>query len=258
MEVVQPKNGRVPKQVKVTIPVSQMAGVDGYGVNISLGWYDAGNVQAKKVKECKVKFTHIRKCAVNHDTFSEEWNCKIAVNGRWFLFEDDDIHNNSDLKLDREYTIFLAEGDSIAVSSHGAEIDLVGDFFFDDLRDRWLRGGKYYVNRNVLLDWEEHIVARDQGHGTARRIAFLLVEKMLTTFNDQNEPLGQIDPGMDVDLNKGNPIPIEANTEMKEKPFHFKAFETMEVGDSAELEQDPDEEDYQLHFKVTVKPQALQ
>ena len=26
----------------------------------------------------------------------------------------------------------------------------------------------------------------------------------------------------------------------------------------AELEQDPDEEDYQLHFKVTVKPQALQ
>ncbi len=257
VEIIPPKEGRFPRQVKVTIPVSQMQGVDGYGVNISLGWYDSGNVQAKKVKKCTVNFTKIRKCAVDHDTFAEEWNCKIGVNGRWFLYEDNDVHNNSDLKLNRSFDIYLAEGDTLGISAHGSEIDLVGDFFFDDLEDRWLRGGKYYHNRDIVLDWEQHIVARDSGHDQARRIAFLLVEKMLTTFNDQNDPLGQIDPGMDTDLNLGNPLKIRANTKMDKKPHFFRAFETMEVGDSAELEQDPDEEDYQLHYELTIDTQPL-
>jgi hypothetical protein len=255
IEVLPPKKGTVPQQVKVTVPVSQLpATEDAYGFVLSLGFFDAGNVQAKKVRKCTVELDHIFKAPVDHDLLAEEWNVKICVNGRWMLFQDNDVHNNTQLPLDRKFEFSLAEGDPILISAHGSEIDLVGDRYFEDLEDRWLILSSDLIggSNDAKADWDRHIVGPLGEHNLASRIASDLMLKMATTVNDQNDPLGQIDPSLGTEAER------QINPMIVDKPFARKAFvlqalSTREIGASAELAEDRDILDWRLHFFVTVE-----
>ncbi len=123
------------RQAKVTIPLAALAG-DHYGVLISLGWLDTGGEQAAKVKKCTIKLKNLFKGAIDHDTFSEEWRLKAGVNGRWFQWEFNSVHNNSNHSLERDQknrttalVIHLHEDDAVQLAAHGAELDLVDDVY---------------------------------------------------------------------------------------------------------------------------------
>jgi hypothetical protein len=252
IEVLKPEKGDVPRQVKVTVPISQIPKTeDAYGFVLTLAYYDSANVQAKKVKKCTVEVDHIFKAAINHDTLAEEWNVKLCVNGRWFLFEDNDVHNNSDLPLKKEFHFMLAEGDPILISAHGAEIDLVGDVYYWDLSKRWLTVEPEDAPEQ-RADWEEHIVGKLHDHSWASHVAYRVFTKMLTTLNDQNDPLGQIDPGYGTPgEQKINPFYIKGPLQRKE--FKLQALETQEVGSSAELVELKNSLDWRLHYFITVE-----
>jgi hypothetical protein len=230
-------------------------------VIISLGWYDPDGTQARKVKHCTVTLKNLFKGSVNHDTFSEEWSIKIGVNGRWHTQYYDGVHNNTSLPLKaKPIDIWLSEDDSIAVSSHGAEIDLVGDFFERPDSQRTVRLG------GTPIQWEPDVV--HSGRQRSWDICYEIAEMMFFTFNDQNDPLGIVDPGHGPDNNPlqlqnagnnvtlGNPIELK---NLKDGSFNLTlvAFSTEEVGESAELVESPSVMDYKLIFSVDVKSQKV-
>jgi hypothetical protein len=76
---------------------------------------------------------------------------------------------------------------------------------------------------------------------------------MFFTFNMQNEPLGIIDPTV---VRADNPLPVH-RLDMQNTPHVQVAFLTSEVGESAELAEDPTKVDYSLNYLVTVEPQKV-
>jgi hypothetical protein len=69
VEVIPPADpSQVPKQVKVTIPLSTMGAADAYGVIISLGWHDPLNQAAEKVKVCTLNINQIVDRKVTRNT----------------------------------------------------------------------------------------------------------------------------------------------------------------------------------------------
>jgi hypothetical protein len=253
--------GTATQQVKIKVPLSQASSGDYFGVIISLGWYDPDGSQARKVKHCQVKLDHLFKGSVDHDTFSEEWSIKIGVNGRWYTQYWDGVHNNTSLMLNAPIIdLWLSEDDSIYVSSHGAEIDLVGDFFDRTEGRRTLRlNGK-------AIDWDADVVPFNRQK--LWDICYELADMMFFTFNDQNDPLGIIDPGHGRIGNErqlqdvgngvilGNPIRLK-NVKDSTLKYSLIAFSTEEVGESAELEESTSIMDYRLIFSVDVKRQQV-
>jgi hypothetical protein len=248
IEPVAPANpGFLPQQVKVKIPLTQLpASADYYGVIIKFGWFDPDQSLARRVKRCVVEFTHIHKGHEDHDTFAEEWMVKFGVNGRWFIRHFQGVHNNTDLQLrvgPQEF--YLADRDAIYVSSHGAAIEPVDGVFNRTNANRTVR-----LNGRVM-DWENDIV-----HGNRQRLWDLCYEvanMMFWTFNMQNEPLGIIDPGRGA---ADNPLRVHG-LNMQNTEHWQVAFFTEEVGESAELAEDPHRIDYRLHYRVTVEPQPI-
>ena len=254
-----------PQQAKIKIPLSGASG-DYFGVIISLGWYDPDHTQARKVLHCQVKLDNLHKGDVDHDTFSEEWSIKIGVNGRWYTQYWDGVRNDTTLKLIApSIDIWLSEDDFITISSHGAEIDLVGGFFDGPEAARTLRLGPRVVN------WGQDVMSNDLP--TLWRICYAIAGMMWTTFKDENDPLGIIDPGPlppgplpPVDPNPAqkpginvalrNPIQIRYLTDstimMNQNAFFTEADEQ-----SAELAVKPSTLDYVLNFTIKVQRQQV-
>lgn len=278
------------RQAKITIPINEFAAafpdLDSYGVVVSLGWPDPANEQAQHVKKCTVRLKSLQKASLDHDTFSEEWRLKVGINGRWFQFEFDGMGSNDSKDLNQDVVLHLHEEDSIRVSAHGAELDLVDDVYtkprtitvsgldIAQAVDPEAVDGDTKQNRIV---WEKDvdISPRNQlpppkfGRGSQpvqRAICQKLFDLMFSTFNDQNDPLGLIDPGRGDRAERAeNPIRVsDVVKKVGENNAHavsLKAMRTAEVGDSAELVAvdpdlaDPEDLDYTLHYEILVETQ---
>jgi hypothetical protein len=64
VEVLRPeKPGTLPRQIKITIPLTKLKDVDpgaeAYGVIASLGWHDPNNEQASRVRRCSIQIERI-------------------------------------------------------------------------------------------------------------------------------------------------------------------------------------------------------
>ena len=250
-----------PQQAKVKIPLSSVSSGGSYGVIVSLGWYDPDGSQARKVFHCQVQLDNLRKGHVNHDTFSEEWSIKIGVNGRWFTQYFDGVRNNTTLTLAaRPIDLWLSEDDFISISSHGAEIDLVGDFFERPQGGRTARIG------NHAVDWNRDVMSHDRQ--TLWNICYAIADMMLFTFDDENDPLGIIDPsplpsgtanpsqkpGVNVALT--NPIQLKYLSDGTIKTG-FIGYAVEADSHSAELEELKGTIDYTLNLTIKVQRQQV-
>lgn len=275
------------RQAKVTIPlnafVEENPDVDSYGVIVSIGWFDPDKQQGKDVKKVTVKLKKLVKNVIDHDIFKEEWRIKLGVNGRWFHHQFDGMGSNDSRDLNHEIVMHLHKDDFVAVSSHGAEVDLVDDVYANDGRDITLsdrdvnevdltEGGIGGDTQQFPIDWDKHVDGhRDPVSGNAlpgsnpaqRAICRKLFDLMFTTFGDQNDPLGIIDPGRGtVQENTLNPRKVGEITENQEEEIKLNATATSEVGSSAELVRVnpdlanlPSDIDYRLEYSILVETQ---
>jgi hypothetical protein len=273
--------GELPRQVKVKIPLTQLPdNAAYYGVIINFGWLDIDRSQAKRVKRCRIRFDRLHKGDVDHDTFGEEWLFKFGVNGRWFWRSFPDVHNDENYRLNVDVPEFyLADTDSIYISSHGAELDQMDDVFHRPLRDRTLR----LYGRDMLWDtdivngtantetnaanrrrlWDMVYEAADMLPGGDALLNFIGIED-----SRANNPLGIIDPLLKDDPERRPDNPLEVKTlTLDALPFRQTAYYVREVGESAELVEQRREVrrdgelvvlvDYTLHYEVTVQPQLV-
>lgn len=68
VEVIRPTDpSKAPSQVKVTIPKAALSGVEAYGFNLALGWFDPAHEQARKVKLCTVTVNSIQMRLTDRD-----------------------------------------------------------------------------------------------------------------------------------------------------------------------------------------------
>jgi len=270
IDPIPPANpGDLSQQVKVTIPLTTMpADAPYYGVIINFGWFDPDQSQARRVKRCDIRFDHFHKQNVNHDVFAEEWLLKFGVNGRWYIRQFNDVHNNTDYALNVTVpTFYLADTDYLYVSSHGAELDQMDDVFqrTDSARTVRLNG--------VIQDWDRDVVAgtSDPQHNAAhRRKLWDMVYEIgdmlpggdailnLLGIEDSraNNPLGIIDPAAPGTLHYGRSNPLAVDTlNITNVAKSINAYYAQEVGESAELVEHLNRIDYVLHYNVTVRPQ---
>ena len=237
VELVTPFNPDAP-QAKVKIPVTAVADSECYGVILSLGWHDPDGSQAVRVKKCTVTFEKVTTSDVNHDILSdEEWFLKLGVNGRWIFRDtpDDSVEPNSDIPINVAKSFYLAPEDYIRISAHGAEKNLVDNAFQWSTDDRTIKvnGQPVSFQGNIQggsLDFHQKVFRE-------------FVWKQKSTFGEQNEPLGLLDPG---------PMKAEKDGEW---PISEKAFYTKELGTTAELGVNPKIVDYTLHYRLKIEPQ---
>jgi hypothetical protein len=252
--------GDLPQQVKVKIPLTKLgSNVDYYGVIVNLGWYDPDQSQARKVKRCSVKFNRIHKGDEDHDTFAEDWIVKFGVNGRWFNRHFTGVHNDTDLQLNvPEQPIFLGEDDSLYITAHGADVEPVGAFFDNSVKDRTLR-----LN-GVTQTWDGDIAGLPAGPSQHLwDLCYEAADMLFWTFNKQNKPLGMIDPlrglvkdSQDRGARGDNPLPVKTLS-ITNSPHSQVAYFTADDPRSAELEEDSNRIDYTLFYEVTVQPQLV-
>jgi hypothetical protein len=282
------------RQAKVTIPLTDFADenpdVDSYGVIVSIGWFDPDKRQAKDVKKCTVTLKSITKSVLDHDTFAEEWRFKAGVNGRWIHREFNGMGSNDTRALNETFVIHLHQDDFISVTSHGAEVDLVDDVYKSDrmvtlsqrdINEVDLVGGDVPIGGDTTqrpIDWDRDVDGNRNANGNAlngslpvqRAICRKLFDLMFTTFGDQNDPLGMIDPGRgsaaEAKLNPRRVRDVIAEKgEGVEETIELQAMATSEVGSSAELVRvdpnlpppalEPSDFDYKLVYTIKVEPQ---
>lgn len=275
------------RQAKVTIPlnafVDEHPDVDSYGVIVKIGWFDPDKQQGKDVKKVTVTLKKLVKNVIDHDVFKEEWRVKLGVNGRWFHHQFDGMGSNDSRDLNDKVVMHLHKEDFVIVSAHGAEVDLVDDVYASEgrgitLSDRDINevdlteGGIGGDTQQFPIDWDTHVDGhRDPATGEARAgsspaqraVCRKLFDLMFTTFGDQNDPLGIIDPGRGtVQENTLNPRKVGDVTEGQEEGIQLNATATSEVGSSAELvrvQPDlanlPSDIDYRLEYGILVETQ---
>jgi hypothetical protein len=261
--------GRLPEQIKIKIPLTQMP-MDkaSYGVIINFGWFDPDQSQARRVKRCQIRFDHLHKASVNHDVGAEEWTIKFGANGRWYLRTFNDVHNDRNYPLDVTVPDFyLADTDSIYISSHGAERDQMDEVFDRSVQDRTLQLNDDDVqwDRDIVLGtadpehnavnrrrlWDMVYAAAGMLPGGDAILNFLGIED-----SRANNPLGIIDPAPPGAANPHPKNPLPVRDEYMEGAFrHQVAYYAQEMGESAELVEHRSRVDYELHYELTVKPQ---
>jgi hypothetical protein len=293
-----PRRRQVKVTIPLSSLLKAHADTDYYGVVLWMGWIDPAKTEGKKVKKVTVSFVNLRKGAVNQDTGPEEWRFKAGVNGRWFQWDFTSMHNNTDHSLVQPTPVvfWLHEDDKVVISAHGAELDLVDEIYFEartiqvnqaeiDFEKRpplslppidpldilgtgieSLTGG--FPSRDVV--WSTDVDLRPPApqdsfgaatHPVQRAVVRRLFARLWATFNDQNEPLGLIDPtyGTVVE-NTRNPFPIKGQ-DGTSKPITLLGLQTWEKGSTAELLERPRKNiqpewiDYQLTYTITVEPQ---
>jgi hypothetical protein len=122
VEVVAPdKPNDPPRQVKVTIPMSQIPkGKNAYGVCINLGWFDPDGVLAKRVKKVRLASGPLR--ILDDDKDDGFFRFHFCFNGRWFFapFTDPDVNTPVSLTgVDARFTQFVPDDSRAKLTSHG-------------------------------------------------------------------------------------------------------------------------------------------
>jgi hypothetical protein len=295
-----PRLRQVKVTIPVLALVNAHADTDYYGVVLWMGWRDPGRTEGKKVKKVTVNFVNLRKGVIDHDATAEHWRFKAGVNGRWFQWDFPTMHNNSDNSLALTFPIvfWLHEDSSVVVSAHGAELDPV-DAVYDEERTIQVNQQEidfearppvsippfdpFDIFGTVVESVNSGLPARDvvwstdvdvrppaqkdsfgaATHPVQRAVARRVFSRLFTTFNDQNDPLGLVDPGQGtVEENAQNPFLIK-DQENITTTITLLGLETWEKGDTAELLERPrvgilpEWIDYALTYTITVEPQIL-
>ncbi|MFN0105294.1 MAG: hypothetical protein ACKV2U_24805 [Bryobacteraceae bacterium] len=239
--------GGIAEQVEVRIPLSQLPdSCDYYGVIVDFGWLDPDRSQARRVKHCRIEFENVHKGSEDHDVFDEEWLVKFAVNGRWHIREFRGVESGDKLRLNQTEEFHLSEDDWISVTSHGADLNPVDDVFHRNIPDRTLS-----LNGRAM-NWDADIVP-----STGQPLwdmCYEAADMMFWTFNDQNTPIGIVDPGKGA---SDNPLPVRTLDFTNNLRHTQVAKFTEEVGDSAELAENIRLTDYSLNYLVSVNPQQV-
>jgi hypothetical protein len=251
VEILPPEQpGSLPRQARVRIPLTQLAGrsVDSYGVVLSLGWHDPRRQLAAKVKKVDISFTHLEVGEDLHESDKATWQIKVGVNGRWFCTHYSALLVETvSFRLGHHATLYLAEDDFISINAHGMEENEVGEVMRESGDNRTLKDpdGQPYT-------WEGDIDQRDHEHASG--IARVITGKMAKTLNRQNHPLGLIDPGQPM-ARTDTPNPLQVKELMRltrgpgrELRGQLTALITEE--DDAELSFDPRKRDYTLHYII--------
>jgi hypothetical protein len=248
--------GEAPKQVKVRIPLTRLpANVDSYGVVLSLGWHDPRSEQRDKVKRVEVSFLRIERFET-HEAGDAEWQVKFGVNGRWRARSFGDLREETrSLRLGETVTLHLALDDLISINCHGMEEDLVGDVMKESNNDRTLKGdGRPYT-------WRGDIDQPDNDHASG--MAEAMLRKLAKTFEDQNVPLGFVDPGYpghDAADAPPNPLTVRRLMEISGGPGRTvrgrqTAYFTTVRSSDEKLVYDRNRRDYVLHYTIEYHDQ---
>lgn len=264
-----------PRQVKVTVPCKTISDpeVDYFGFVLSLGWHDPDGERARTVKKVLVTLDELKVGVAEHKRHGiwsaqgGEWQARIGVNGRWMqttIFEDIKKNQVRPIEADSGKTFFefaLAEKDELIINMHGLEFDQVGDF----MRDHEIE------KRNILVGddqriarWEEDIVVKSGNAEVLKATINGIGTLLSSTKGIQNEPLGMIDPGLSLvpAERTTNPLPMAAvstlpGQKIEDDKRKLTAFVTQEIGRLAELAQNKDRVDYELHYTLNVHPQKV-
>ena len=231
-----------PKQVKVSIPLSQVPkGKDAYGVCISLGWFDADGTLASRVKKVTLKPGPIQ----FDDKGSGDIRYHLCFNGRWFVAPfHDPGHNPQSLEApDPRFTQFIPDDARAKYVSHGYRRRGFGEYMEQKTKDErtvfvggifragevgklLAAGGKVLIDQfgeeidsefvkdlakegldllegdRKRVEWKKHIDSDSKAVASA--VAREMFVEKVPLFNQMNEPLGLIEP----DRQGSNPVEI--------------------------------------------------
>lgn len=145
IEPIMPEDpNEPPRQVKVTIPMSQLADDDdGYGVMISMGWTDVDGSQAHRVKKITVRFDRIR---IGDRDYGGNWRLNFCINGRWRHWGSNEIDDNESFLLLgpvelKPFTQFVPEDGFLRFSIQGHNRNGLGAIFEKSIQNRILTVG---------------------------------------------------------------------------------------------------------------------
>ena len=280
VEVIQPDDpNKPPEQAKVTISLDGISASDAfYGVIISFGWHDPDRSLARRVKTVTVNVSEYRTGGPHFKgPNTGRWQLRVGVNGRWQQSLRTNVKVLSRIGLGHMYELHLADDETVQVSAHGEETWRVHETYSDRsdpqriLKFTLLTPGLGQIfgpasafiplatiPTGIPVEYDKHCV---RGDGVTRRLvvtSFLLDQA--STFADESQPLGRIDPFHEVPGSSINPIPVKSLTEAPQS-FKLIALQTSEVGKSAELAENPSNRslifDYQLHFTVSAVDQQI-
>jgi hypothetical protein len=292
--------------IRIPISEIAATGADFYGVIVTLGWRDDGRQSQKVRKctfqfENLWKGNRDRDTFKEEWRFKagvngrwRQWGFTGVGNNKNFPLKQQ--HPNP-------IVIYLHEDDALRINSHGAELDLVDDIYLDNTDSgrtirvhpaeiEWERRpaapaippwdvlgavGDIITGRlpgdpvvwNVHIDKRPVAVRDSMGvacHPEQRAVVRKVFTMMWTTFNDQNEPLGIIDPNMGPPQEAlWNPLKIKDVPLGSPRTYNLTAYYTEELGDLAELVERPHQTnadagnsnyiDYILTYSVIVENQ---
>jgi hypothetical protein len=192
-----PPDAAIPRQARVTIPLTLLPPqVENYGVMISLGWPDPDLAQARRVRKVTLHFSHVDALRTHPlrtgpldipemEGPTEEWLLRVGVNGRWWTrLPVEDIEPGVAIPIGWTVELFLADTDTLHISSHGNEEDPVGDVFYrQTLQARtaaWSNGRR--------ITWQEI-----ENPALSEDIITSVLARMWETLNFQNWPLGRLE-----------------------------------------------------------------
>jgi hypothetical protein len=254
---IVPDDGTAPQQVKVKLPLTSLpANTDGYGVLISIGWYDAAGLTTKEVIKCVVRFKEM----YFHEDRGDI-HFKFGVNGRWFWGNFSNVKKLGNLQLNKTVEIYLprhqptANGGPLMVNSHGAAIKPTGEIMQNATASRTL----HFVDKSwfdppgvwrilpEIVRYQQDCV--DANFDQKQKVRLAVEVYLGNTFGISNEALGIFDSNYGV-----NKDPANLNL-----PYTFPRAESVvgveEVGTSAELVQTTSL-DYELFWEASISLQV--
>ena len=159
-------------------------------------------------------------------------------------------HQTNSIGLGHRAVIYLPEDEYLYINAHGMEEDDVGGVMREPPGKRTLKDPN-----DTPYHWDRDIDQPDQGHasGVARAVA----NKMWSTFNIQNEPLGMIDPGYVLaGDDTPNPLLVKELVDRsggENRPLSCQLTARLTRDNDAELSYDPRRRDYTLYYQLSYK-----
>ncbi len=127
-----------PTHVRIHLPLGKQlsAGIDNFGIMISLGWHDPGGTLSRRVFRITVTFKSVQVLDAK-DNSGARWHLNFGANGRWFqrvftVAGKAGIENFADATV----SFLLSDEDTVTVAAHGFEQDGQGnEYDLEDLDD---------------------------------------------------------------------------------------------------------------------------
>ena len=125
------KDAKLPDQLKITLPLSQVS-EDCYGVVISAGWADPTGEQAARTKKVTVRFDRMTDVKVLEAPFiqfnrQDIVRIKVCANGHWAFSPAQVLRESVGLGLELP-PFFLPDDADLVLSAHGTERRGRGEF----------------------------------------------------------------------------------------------------------------------------------